>query len=867
VDAFIEDCESQFSQANNGKGVNAREKINFVRNALEQNGTRKRSFELTLKELTRKREVETNPSESYTILLADMKSVIKETPVQLKLRKNVEYNSLEMGSRTHVDFHIRFRQILLDLKDAGLVQKAPADLYIDYLGKLSADLRKECLQRRFDFPSPEGTGTVNRKAETWEECKQVCDDLTTERRNIGALKGNQSHGGQSYTATEWEAWTVKESLKTERASKRARRVEGFSGRDLGCAHPAGPSEGVGSRCTTCKRGGHSQTICPVAIVRKSGEIEYWEAESNRTGKTCSICRQIGVKADDHRDQHHEQAVREYAQKSHKATDNDVNALKGKGKGKKGKGRDDGGKGGGGKGGQGGGKGEDPDTMTDSRGRRACFSKRDTGTCSKGKDCEYSHDEEFLKRNKAAREARKGGGGKKGGGKGGKKGGGRKGGGFTPNQKGGNEHYVVGEIDALASYWSPELDLVGAQAVGSYCANLQRDCAKQGLRPKFVAITGLDQIDKSEFVKTNPRVGGYTAQTRVKVGGEVVTLMFDTGASCIGVREEEVAEFLNCAQAKVAEGEMSLTGLEYPIKRIEILSRPEGMTGLANVSPLQVKYCVALRIEFPPVNQERGPIKDFVVKVFPKGMSTFPGIILGMPACDVVPYGLGLRINATTYSLDGLGGLQLPRLDLSRRDAMHNAMRVYSACDDDAPTADRSGSNHGPAARKTGGRRRGAAGRSTNSCSCLWEINLAGPGVMTKALLGVHEIAEAEKAFGLQACSATSVREPPRPSSTQSGTDGLSVGSDDSSWGSLCGFDGPPLLECIADNKDSVLLAPGDAAEIPCVYVYNVARAEVGETLEVRRSPLSPVDVMRGVLSPGDKLRCLSCSIRRRTTFG
>jgi hypothetical protein len=271
-----------------------------------------------------------------------------------------------------------------------------------------------------------------------------------------------------------------------------------------------------------------------------------------------------------------------------------------------------------------------------------------------------------------------------------------------------------------------------------------------------------------------------------------------------------------------------------------------MTGLASGRPLQVKYCVALRIESPPINQERGPIKDFVVKVFPKGLWTFPGIILGMPACDVVPYGLGFRINANTYSLDALGGLQLPRLDLSRRDAMHSAMRVYSACDDDAHPAGAVQAPPAQGAKKGKKSRAKAWPDTTNTCSCLWEVNLAGPQALSKALLGVHELHEAEKS------SRAPVGRGPQPgSSTKSGTGSASEASDVSSWKSLCEFDGPPLIECVADCKDPVLLAPGDVAEIPVVFTNNVARDLVDALLEVRRSPLSPVDVVRGVFSPDD----------------
>ena len=88
--------------------------------------------------------------------------------------------------------------------------------------------------------------------------------------------------------------------------------------------------------------------------------------------------------------------------------------------------------------------------------------------------------------------------------------------------------------------------------------------------------------------------------------------------------------------RVALGELSVHSPDYPLKRLEVLKVPEGMTGLAANAPVQVKHCIAIRLEFPGVNCTRGPIKDFVIKIFPKGSSTFPGIILGMPALDVPP---------------------------------------------------------------------------------------------------------------------------------------------------------------------------------------------------------------------------------------
>ena len=166
---------------------------------------------------------------------------------------------------------------------------------------------------------------------------------------------------------------------------------------------------------------------------------------------------------------------------------------------------------------------------------------------------------------------------------------------------------------------------------------------QGVKP----LTSLADIPKEEFDKAPPRPSGYTSQSRIFIGGMGLGCLFDTGASCIGIREEEVMDLLNHTQGQLAQGKLSIESPSYPIKRLEVLTAREEMTGLAAESPVHVANCIVLRVEFRPASEEPGPVRDMVVKVFPKVSSTFPGLIIGMPALDVPPYGLGYRIAATS----------------------------------------------------------------------------------------------------------------------------------------------------------------------------------------------------------------------------
>ncbi len=57
----------------------------------------------------------------------------------------------------------------------------------------------------------------------------------------------------------------------------------------------------------------------------------------------------------------------------------------------------------------------------------------------------------------------------------------------------------------------------------------------------------------------------------------------------------------------------------------------------------------------------------------------------MPALDVAPYGLDFRACKTTFALDTLG-VQVPRLDLGRRDALNICNRVTSATEEEVTGA-------------------------------------------------------------------------------------------------------------------------------------------------------------------------------------
>ena len=109
--------------------------------------------------------------------------------------------------------------------------------------------------------------------------------------------------------------------------------------------------------------------------------------------------------------------------------------------------------------------------------------------------------------------------------------------------------MAGEPGALSSYFPAA---GGGIPLGNRCQlasgtdtlYLNRQPGKvQGIKP----LTSLADIPPEEFDKAPPRPSGYTSQSRIFIGGMGLGCLFDTGASCIGIREEEVMDLLNHTQ--------------------------------------------------------------------------------------------------------------------------------------------------------------------------------------------------------------------------------------------------------------------------------------------------------------------------------
>ena len=235
VTEHFEVCEGQFANANNGKGVNYREKINFMRNTLEKGGTRRASWDLKMRELRETGLLTENPKAAYESLIQDLRDVIPETDLELRLQKKMEFDGLEQGRTSHADFHVRFRKLLYELKRADCLKMDEDDLFLAYVSKVTPGLRNEIRKRRTMFAEDRP-----RLARTRAERKQVCDEYVREGKNVAALR--ERHGQTVY-------------------------AEGAAPPP---APPASGGVGSGSRCKLCNFPGHSTALCPTEAAKKRG---------------------------------------------------------------------------------------------------------------------------------------------------------------------------------------------------------------------------------------------------------------------------------------------------------------------------------------------------------------------------------------------------------------------------------------------------------------------------------------------------------------------------------------------------------------------------------------------------------------------
>ena len=101
--------------------------------------------------------------------------------------------------------------------------------------------------------------------------------------------------------------------------------------------------------------------------------------------------------------------------------------------------------------------------------------------------------------------------------------------------------------------------------------------------------------------------------------------------------------LDHISARMVAGELTHKSSNFPIISLERYLEPSSVVGVGGDS-MPAAYGVVLRAEFVRSNIASGdplnPLRDLYFKVLPKGKADVPGILLGFPALDSAPFGIG-----------------------------------------------------------------------------------------------------------------------------------------------------------------------------------------------------------------------------------
>ena len=168
------------------------------------------------------------------------------------------------------------------------------------------------------------------------------------------------------------------------------------------------------------------------------------------------------------------------------------------------------------------------------------------------------------------------------------------------------------------------------------------------------------------VEARPRAAGYGAQTRLYVGRMAVPFLVDYGATCSAMSEELACLIISGSREDVAKGIYRPEDEVYPIATMERYENADRMLGVAKDAPMAIRYGLVLRCEFAAIGQDRGPIRQILFKILPKGFCDLEGGILGLPVLDCEPYGLGHRLTPVAHVFSALN-VALPRTEASRRE--------------------------------------------------------------------------------------------------------------------------------------------------------------------------------------------------------
>ena len=172
-----------------------------------------------------------------------------------------------------------------------------------------------------------------------------------------------------------------------------------------------------------------------------------------------------------------------------------------------------------------------------------------------------------------------------------------------------------------------------------------------------ALKRLADLPRAAWTQVERPSAGYNNRTLVYCLGQPHEALLDTGAATSAISEETVVGILNRARR---EG-YTAADPEWPVQALEDWGSVEEASGVSRNAPLQIVGQVVLRLELRTVDDQR-VMQPMRLKIFKWGCSAWDGLIIGAPALEAPPAGMGYRATLGGHVLDALG-VTLPRLEL------------------------------------------------------------------------------------------------------------------------------------------------------------------------------------------------------------
>ena len=123
------------------------------------------------------------------------------------------------------------------------------------------------------------------------------------------------------------------------------------------------------------------------------------------------------------------------------------------------------------------------------------------------------------------------------------------------------------------------------------------------------------------------------------------------------------------------------------RQLERYINPSTVVGVGSSDVMTTQYGVVLRAEFVRAGAATGakgnPLRPLSFKVLPKGKADVPGILLGYPALDSHPHGLGWQPTEGSHYFSGLS-LHMPRAELKKRSVHMEDLKNWYANDKAVP---------------------------------------------------------------------------------------------------------------------------------------------------------------------------------------